>query len=609
MYMRHITKIINDLRTGKTLPTDLDHNFGNELASALLEVERNLASLRKWRSVSEQILATSQILNNQRIEEQIFTKIVHEAKIILQSDVGYISINSPAQNCTNVLATSGVNTDHFRTIQIPLGTGVLGLVADRRRPVWTSDHQSDPSVTHIESVDYAVKTEGIRGILGAPLLINGNPIGALMVADREVRYYTHDEITAISMLASVTSIALENSRLLDNQLKQVHQLAEQQASNQLEIESLTKSRDFDRSAFQLLKTHPSPSELQQLIQDALNVTCVIYSKYHNQYFGPDPIPRISEATDELLSNGIIKPPNIDKDVHPVYFNNSVIGIIHIDKEHDSFIEKIVETASSVLTSICLTQESLDRAANQKIETVLESIIQGNTDSNELRKLRKLTGIDTFSSHPMRFCALKFNGQAPSINELMKLFSCDTAITRHQNHFCILTQYKSENFNPIEKIKLSIGNLGSFYIGLSQAITKPESLSQAHKESLTYLATAESLRLTNFCASPSSLGSTELFIGSNPAAIEALETCIAPIVQYDSKHKTELELTARTFLEAGRSINKCASTLYVHPNTVRQRIEKIGTFLGHDWSIGPKNLDIHLALRMRRLRASNVEFST
>lgn len=607
--MRQITKIINDLRVGKTLPSNLEHNFGNDFASALFEVERNLDSLRNWRSVSEQILATSQMLNNQRIEERIFAKIVHEAKLILQSDVGYISINSATENCTKVLATAGVNTECFSRIQMPLGTGVLGLVAERRRPVWTADHQNDPSVTHIESVDYAVKTEGIRGILGAPLMINGNPIGALMVADRGVRYYTHDEITAISMLASVTSIALENSRILDNQLQQVHQLSEQQISDQLKINNLIKIRNFDRAAFQLLKDNPNPAELQQLIEHTLNTTCVIYSKYHCQYFPPNPIRRISKAINEILSSTTSKPVKIDKDIHPVYFNNSVIGIIQIDKANDDFIDKIIETASSVLTSICLTQEALDHAANQKIEVILESIIQGNTGSNELRVLHKLTGIDALSTHPMRFSALKFNGRSPSINELGKLVSGDTAITRHQNHFCILSQHKSENHNPIAEIKSSIADQELFYAGSSRIITKPESLGDAHKESLTYLATAESLQLANFCASPSTLGSTELFIGSNPTAIKVLEDSIAPIIRYDSEHNSELEFTAFTFLESGRSISKCASKLYIHQNTVRQRIERISNFLGHDWSIGPKNLDIHLALRMRRLQATNVDFST
>jgi DNA-binding PucR family transcriptional regulator len=43
---------------------------------------------------------------------------------------------------------------------------------------------------------------------------------------------------------------------------------------------------------------------------------------------------------------------------------------------------------------------------------------------------------------------------------------------------------------------------------------------------------------------------------------------------------------------------------VHPNTVTQRLERIGRLLGDDWREPARALDLQLALRVRRLQATS-----
>jgi DNA-binding PucR family transcriptional regulator len=43
-------------------------------------------------------------------------------------------------------------------------------------------------------------------------------------------------------------------------------------------------------------------------------------------------------------------------------------------------------------------------------------------------------------------------------------------------------------------------------------------------------------------------------------------------------------------------------LHVHPNTVAQRLARIGELLGADWRDPARSLDVQLALRVHRLRA-------
>ena len=55
----------------------------------------------------------------------------------------------------------------FRTLRLPLGTGLLGLVAQTGAPYFTEDYQADERFVHRGYIDEAVAGERIRAILGS----------------------------------------------------------------------------------------------------------------------------------------------------------------------------------------------------------------------------------------------------------------------------------------------------------------------------------------------------------------------------------------------------------------------------------------------------------
>ena len=83
--------------------------------------------------------------------------------------------------------TDGALTAEFRTLRLPLGTGLLGLVAQTGAPYFTEDYQADERFVHRQFIDDAVAGEQIRAILGVPLVVDGRVIGALLAVHRTVR--------------------------------------------------------------------------------------------------------------------------------------------------------------------------------------------------------------------------------------------------------------------------------------------------------------------------------------------------------------------------------------------------------------------------------------
>jgi len=63
-----------------------------------------------------------------------------------------------------------------------------------------------------------------------------------------------------------------------------------------------------------------------------------------------------------------------------------------------------------------------------------------------------------------------------------------------------------------------------------------------------------------------------------------ESCyknLKKIIQYDIENNSELLKTLETYLDCGESINKTAEVLFIHPNTVKYRLERIKKILEED----------------------------
>lgn len=79
--------------------------------------------------------------------------------------------------------------------------------------------------------------------------------------------------------------------------------------------------------------------------------------------------------------------------------------------------------------------------------------------------------------------------------------------------------------------------------------------------------------------------------------------IAALAEYDRARGSQLVQTLETYLEARRGITETARSLTVHPNTLRQRLDRIESLTGLDLA-NADLLSLELALRLERLRSAS-----
>ena len=163
--------------------------------SALFETARDLTAIRDL--------------------DAILAAIVRRARQLLHADMTYLSLNDELEGASYMKVTDGALTPEFRELRLPLGTGLLGLVAQSGAPYFTEDYQADERFVHRDYIDTAVEGEQIRAILGVPLTVEGKVIGALLAVHRTVRPFPAGEVALLTSFAAHAAIALENARLFE----------------------------------------------------------------------------------------------------------------------------------------------------------------------------------------------------------------------------------------------------------------------------------------------------------------------------------------------------------------------------------------------------------
>jgi sugar diacid utilization regulator len=140
------------------------------------------------------------------------------------------------------------------------------------------------------------------------------------------------------------------------------------------------------------------------------------------------------------------------------------------------------------------------------------------------------------------------------------------------------------------------------VGVSESVCGAGEMPTAYAEARRCLVAAHALGRRNVVVTPASLGVYRFLLapGGPAEAEEFVRRTVGPLLDHDRLRGTDLAATLEAYLAGGRSHSATAEALHIHPNTLYQRLARIGAVLGDDWRTPDRALDLHLALRLHRL---------
>jgi len=560
---------------------------------------RELITTRQAREAELRALyETASDLTAIRDLDAILTAIVRRARQLLNADMTYLSLNDEADGASYMKVTEGALTPEFRSLRLPLGTGLLGLVAQTGEPYFTEDYQSDQRFLHRGYIDDAVAGEKIRAILGVPLTVDGRVIGALLAVHRAVRPFPPHEVTLLTSFAAHASVALENARLFGD-LDAAHRTMTEH-TEAVESAALAHDRLTD-----VLVEGGGIEEVADVLAEVLGGRVAVHAPGGEPLAGEPAPGDWSAAVAEAAASG-----------RAVRHDGRYVAVAQAGAEHVATLVldtdgvelgqpelRTLERGAVVTALVVLlartVAETEDRLGGELLGELLDARAEALPALRE-RARRRHVSLDP----PLALAVASIDG--------LERFAAGRAVARvaanqgglagdHHGRLVLLVP----GADPLavgRQLADAVGGAGGrATVGVSDA--DPALLPEAYAEARRCLDTLRTLGRDGEVSDPAGLGLSRLLLGENgPEELRAfLAGTLGPVLDYDTQRGTRLVETLEAWFAAGGRLKETGAALHVHPNTVAQRLDRVGELLGGSWRDPARALDLQLALRVHRLQ--------
>jgi PAS domain S-box-containing protein len=194
-------KVTRDLTERKTAEEQRTALLDRE-RQARLEAEQALQQLRVIQSVTDAALAH---LTIDELLAALLEKIVHQLKV----DTAAVLLMSEDGEALVARAARGLEAEVDRHVRIPMGAGFAGRVAQDRRPIILDD------VRHSDVLNPILREEGVRSLLGVPLLADGRVLGVLHVGALGPGRFSQRDVDVLVVVADRIALAIDKARLFE----------------------------------------------------------------------------------------------------------------------------------------------------------------------------------------------------------------------------------------------------------------------------------------------------------------------------------------------------------------------------------------------------------
>lgn len=194
----------------------LMRSFANQAAGALENarlhemVEDKVQQLGSLFEVGKAITSTLQL-------DRVLQTVTENVLEVMGADGCAILLLEEHSNTLRLQTSLGLGP-HHASRSFSLDRGFLGEAARTGRPLVLVDEgrgktSGGDDVLGSQAFPDAVRRDGLRSILSAPLTVRGRLIGLINIYDRRVHYHDPAEISLLTTLSSQAAIAIENARL------------------------------------------------------------------------------------------------------------------------------------------------------------------------------------------------------------------------------------------------------------------------------------------------------------------------------------------------------------------------------------------------------------
>jgi len=574
------------------------------------------------------VIETARDLTALRDIDLVLQAIVRRARQLVGCQIGYLATYDRQREEFYMRATDGSVSENLRTLKLKRGIGLIGVIEKTATPQSSANYQPDARFPHSELVDSIFREEGIRSILGAPLLVGGKVIGVLFVGDRYVRAFLPWEISILSTLAAHAAVAILNAQAFEDSQAALQQASHANALLQKQAAGIQRAAAAHEDLTSLVAKGGGLSDLCRLVAGMLGGTVLALDEAGRPLLAPaapkgreelergGPARKIGEGIRQALresralGRSVTAPASSGEScrVSAVVGGSGTLGglVIWTPADLDEFAVRVFERSAIVTGVVLLSQERTELAANADRSAILRGLLSWQQDDPVHLSARAARhGLDL--SGPVALAAVEVEGGRVSyvLRQLRNTPGLEAMLLDEVDGLLVVLAggHQAEALPRLLEDRLRAEWGEQVNAVLSQPVDRAADLPRTYQSLRRCLGLLRSLRRRGCIVSESELSPyAVVFEKQGGRELDALlGAVIGPLLDEDRKRGSALADTLLTYLDHGHNARRTASELGIHVNTLRQRFEAIRGLIG-DWAETPRALEIHLALRLWKLRS-------
>lgn len=137
--------------------------------------------------------------------------VVDRSRELLRTDTSFLALWDEAAGCVRMHTVSGIRTEAFRGIRLPLGKGLGGLVVETKRGYIIEDYLSDENIPR--AVDDVVAAEGLLSGMAAPIQMGDQDLGVLYVFNRRRTPFSQPDLDILFLIGNLAAVEISRKRV------------------------------------------------------------------------------------------------------------------------------------------------------------------------------------------------------------------------------------------------------------------------------------------------------------------------------------------------------------------------------------------------------------
>ena len=522
--------------------------------------------------------------------DEVLQSIVHHAHDLIGTDFTYLSLVGP-DGRLSARASDGTISAEFLAAAIPATVGLGGKVLASRSPHWVRDYASSTLIQHDPDFDRLVGTEDLVALLGVPLVIRGEAVGALFAAYRSERSFQADEIALLNAFADHAAVALDNARLYEASRTALQEL--QSAYRKIE-----RAQAIHEALTGVVLAGGTPDDVAQLLADQLGGSVTLLDRAGEIELA-DAVEKARRSGRCTVAAGL--------SVAAIQAGDSYLGALAWRREGvpDDTDLRTLERATHILGLLILKERAVAEAGERVSGELLTELMVGSPGISPAQRTRaRARGIDADRLDLVVVADSPAVAPTDLARHLHDIARDHAGLAgEHLGRATMLLPGADEEKTVAEVHSRLRRTLGGPVLVVAERATGHD-WSRAFSSAGRCGAVLRALGHTDTGATTRQYALYAMVFDAERAGEldRFLAGSLGALLAYDEQRGTELVETLAAYYDNRANVAATARALHVHVNTLLKRLDRAGSVLGFDWRQG-NDLELQLGLRLHALRAS------